>query len=508
MARPRLALSILDAIRDDKLFAHWFRSPETWIAWFAFLAALFGLPMTPEQLVIYRECTGRTEPPEAVATEAWLDCGRRAGKSFILALVAVFLACFCDYRPYLAPGERGVVLVIATDRRQARVILRYVRALLTRVPMLKRMIERETAESFDLSNQISIEVATASFRTVRGYTIAAALCDEIAFWPTDDSAQPDYEILDAIRPGMSTIPTAMLLCASSPHARRGALFDAHRRHFGKTGDPVLMWKAPTRTMNSTVPQSIIDAAMERDASSAAAEWLAEFRSDLEDYVSRETVLACVDSGVKERSPNPQHKYFSFTDPSGGSVDSMTGGVAHVEGEKIIIDAIREITAPFNPDDATDHLARLFKSYGLKTTSGDRYSAMWCSTAFAKRGIEYLPSEMNKSALYLELLPRLNAKTIRLLDHPRATNQICALERRTTRGGRESIDHPPQGKDDVANCIAGLTAIAAAPSRGEFSVGQIDVSGRISWGPDAGPETYRDADGALRIRFPRSRSKVA
>ena len=109
-------------------------------------------------------------------------------RPLILALIAVYLACFFDYRRYLAPGERGTVLVIATNRQQARVIFRYVRALLTGVPMLAQMIEREVSESFDLTNSTTIEVGTTSFKTVRGYTIVAALCDEIAFWPTDDSA--------------------------------------------------------------------------------------------------------------------------------------------------------------------------------------------------------------------------------------------------------------------------------------------------------------------------------
>src|SRR4051812_23215728 len=252
--------TVLDAIDDEQLFARWFRDRATWGAWHAFLAALFALPMTPDQLAIYQQCTGRTAPPQAPAREAWLCIGRRGGKSFVLALVAVFLACFHDYRCYLSPGgERGTVLIIAVDRRQARVIFRYVRALLTGVPMLQRMIERETAEAFDLTNGVSIEVGAASFKSVRGYAIVAALVDEVAFLPTDDSAQPDYELLDALRPGTATIPTAMLLCASSPYAKRGALYDAHQRHYGKDGDPVLMWQAPTRTMNPTVPQSIIDA---------------------------------------------------------------------------------------------------------------------------------------------------------------------------------------------------------------------------------------------------------
>jgi hypothetical protein len=65
------------------------------------------------------------------------------------------------------------------------------------------------------------------------------------------------------------------------------------------------------------------------------------------------------------------------------------------------------------------------------------------------------AEQNKSQLYVELLPRINARTIRLLDHPGAINQICMLERRTVRGGRDSIDHPPNTHDDLANAIAGL-----------------------------------------------------
>ena len=295
-------VTLIDAMADPNLFAPWFRDPASWSAWRAFLSALFALPMPDEQLAIYNRCTGRAEPPTAPAAEGWLVCGRRAGKSFILALIAVFLATFYDYRRYLAPGERGTVIVIATNTRQARVIFRYVRALLTGVPMLKRMIERETADTFDLTDGVTIEVGTTSFKTVRGYTIVAALCDELAFWPTDDSAEPDYEVLNALRPGMVTIPNAMLLCASSPYARRGALWDAHRRHFGKDDDPILVWHADTRTMNPTVPQRVIDEATERDPAWAAAEYGAQFRSDVQSFVSREAVEACVSLGVRERAP--------------------------------------------------------------------------------------------------------------------------------------------------------------------------------------------------------------
>lgn len=140
MRPPR---TILDATDDPLLFASWFKDRATWVPWFTFLKALFALPLRRTDLPLYRECTGREAAPTQPATEAWLICGRRAGKSFMLALVAVFLACVQDYSRYLSRGERGTILLVAVDRRQARTVLRYIRGLLTGVPMLARMIERD-----------------------------------------------------------------------------------------------------------------------------------------------------------------------------------------------------------------------------------------------------------------------------------------------------------------------------------------------------------------------------
>lgn len=108
-------MNVIQAIDDANVFASAFKNRDTWAAWIAFLCALFGLPMTPEQLAIYRECTGRSDQPTEAAKEAWLVCGRRSGKSFTLALVAVFLAAFKDWRPYLGPGEVGTITVIAAE---------------------------------------------------------------------------------------------------------------------------------------------------------------------------------------------------------------------------------------------------------------------------------------------------------------------------------------------------------------------------------------------------------
>jgi hypothetical protein len=153
------ALDIIAALNDPLIFGPFFRG-QTWSAWRSFLAALFALPMTDDQMAVYRQHTGRSAPPTVPSSEAWLVCGRRGGKSFALATVAVFLACFRDWRPYLGPGERGTIMIIARDRRQARVIRRFIAGLLHSVPMLKSVIEEERTESIELKRSVSIEIHT------------------------------------------------------------------------------------------------------------------------------------------------------------------------------------------------------------------------------------------------------------------------------------------------------------------------------------------------------------
>lgn len=470
--------SILDAINSAAIWAGWFRRPASWAPWRTFLAALFALPMGEADLALFRECTGRTAPPTTGFLETWLVCGRRAGKSFILALIACFLAVFRDWRPYLSPGEVGTVKIIATDRKQARVIHRYCRALLTKVPAFASLIAQDTDDEIALTNGVVIEVQTASFRSARGYTCIAALCDEIAFWRSDETAaNPDAEILRALRPAMATIPNAMLLCASSPYAKRGELYNAHRRYFGQDDAPVLVWQAPTRLMNPTVPQSVIDEATERDPASAAAEYGAEFRSDIETFLDRDLVEAAIDRGVTVRRPIDGVRYVLFIDPSGGRGDSFTAAIGHRDGNSLLIDAAYEKRAPFVSDGAVDEVAALARSYGVSVGFGDAYGADLVVSAFRRRGITYRPlqihgdaAKLNRTQIYLNALALFTSGRARLLDSPRLIHQLTALERRTARSGHDTIDHPRSGADDLANAVCGcLVALAAKASAASLAL---------------------------------------
>ncbi|MFT3792088.1 MAG: terminase family protein [Rudaea sp.] len=466
------SVSILDAIADPKLFGPWFARGD-WTAWRAFLAALFGLPMDADMLAIYQRHTGRTSAPTSAFGEAWLVCGRRAGKSFVMALCAVWLACFRTYRQHLQPGEVATIAVLAADRKQARTIMRYVTGMVQGIPMVKRIVKSETAEGFEFTNGTVIEVTTASSRATRGYTFGAVLADEIAFWPTgDDAADPDSEILNAIRPGMATIPGAMLICASSPYARKGTLWDAHDKYHGKDGAPVLVWQSATRDMNPSVPQRVIDDATERDPQSAAAEYGALFRTDVEQFVRREVIKDCTDTGIHEREPQASIRYFGFVDPSGGSADSFTMAIAHRRDDRIILDMVREVKPPFSPEAVVDEFAHDLKRYGIRVVYGDRYAGEWPREQFAKRDIVYTVADMVRSDLYLNLLPLLNSGKARLLDNPRLAQQLIGLERRTARAGKDSIDHRRGSHDDLANAVAGVLCKASRRDPSQFLDGNV------------------------------------
>ena len=453
-------VNLCQALDDPALLGHALGG-DTWKGWRAILLAAMGEPLTADELATFTQFTGRESAPDKRVDDLWCCVGRRGGKSRAMAVLACYLAGLCDYSNKLDPGERGVVLLLAPDMKQAKVLLDYAEGTLESTPVLKQLLSARTAETLTLTTGITLEVRSASFRRIRGVTCVAVLADECAFWLSDESANPDAEILNAARPALATTQ-GPLIAISSPYARRGALWDTYRRHYGPEGDPtILVAQGTSRDFNPDLPQSIVDKAMERDPAAAAAEYLAQFRTDVEGFITREALEACVSLGVHERAPERVHGYVAFVDPSGGSSDSMTLAIAHTEGKTQILDAIRERKPPFSPEAVVDEFASLIRTYRCSTVYSDRYGGEWPREQFQKGGIFYEPADKSKSEIYVDLLPLINSGACDLLDNDRLLMQLTSLERRTSRGGRDSIDHAPGAHDDIANAVAGALVTAFA-----------------------------------------------
>jgi hypothetical protein len=438
-------------------------SQPSWLAWRSLLLAAMGEALLPEELEHFRKLTKRQEPPSQRVKQLWCVIGRRGGKSRAIAALAVYLAALCEH-PVLARGERAIVLCIAPDREQSKVVLEYAAGLFEQ-PLLQPLIARRTAEELELTNGITLSVRTANYRRLRGFTAIAAIVDEIAFLHSEDSVNPDYEILNAIKPMLATT-SGPLICISSPHARRGSLWEAFNKNFGADGDPaILVAQGETTALNlerdaNGVPkvQKHIDRLYAEDPSRAKAEYGAEFRSDLEQFVSREILAACTDADL-ERPYNRNYQYCAFVDPSGGSSDSFTLGIAHIEDGIAVLDVLRDVMPPFTPTKVVADFCKLIKDYKIRSVIGDRYGGLWVTEQFDLLGITFEPSELTKSELYGGLIPMLNSRQVALLTNDRLTRQFLSLERRVSATGKELIDHPRNAHDDLANAAAGALVSA-------------------------------------------------
>jgi hypothetical protein len=463
--KPRISLR--QSLQDPNLLGGALTG-ESWAAWRTLLVASMGESLTEDERATFRALTGRDREPLQRVDEFAAVIGRRGGKSRAMATLATYIAGLCDHCDALVPGERGVLLCVALDQRVAKIILDYAEACFERSPILKQLIAGRTADALELTNGITLEVRPASFRKLRGPTYVAVIADELAFWYVDAAyANPDVEILNAVEPGLATTGGPLIL-ASSPHARRGVLWDVFRRHYGAGGDPrILVAHAPSRTLNPSLPQRVVDRALEKDRTRATAEYLAEFRTDVEGFVALEVVESCV-GDHREMLPAAGVTYRAFVDPSGGSEDAMTLAIAHKTtrpDERVIVDAVREVRPPFSPSAVVDDFAVLLQRYRISKVVGDHYGGEFVRESFRKHGISYELAKQSKSDLYRDLLPLLNSGRITLPRHDRLVSQIVGLERRVSRAGRDSIDHAPGDHDDIANAVGGV--IGAISGVGPF-----------------------------------------
>jgi hypothetical protein len=467
-------MNIVEAINNSKLFKPLFRDLETWKTWTnVVLKAAYGLPLSRSELKVYQTITGRKKAPKRPVKTLVIVAGRRSGKSFIISVKAVYQGLFFNYRPFLSPGERGVIQIIAADRQQSRTIFNYCSGILHSNPAFEACIVNETKERIELNTQVDIEIQTASFRTIRGKTVVSALCDEIAYWMADGSS-PDTEIINAIKPGMLTIPHACLDMLSSPYARRGVLWEYYQEYWANDeAEDTLVIKAPSLLLNPTLDEKHIEGEIAK-GSAARAEWLAEWREDIEDFLSLEQIQAVV--AHRGTLPAEPHLFYhAFTDPSGGRSDAFTLAIGHRQEDRHIVDLVRAWEPPFDPSVVVEGIAEVCKAYRVSQLTGDKYGGEWVTSAFQKVGLTYQTSPLTKSDLYLNLEPTINTRKIELPNDEKLITELRSLERRRGRSGRDVINHPPMksARDDRANSVAGVAWLLARKTEAPLLVGWLD-----------------------------------
>jgi hypothetical protein len=328
-------------------------------------------------------------------------------------------------------------------------------------PIPRAEVTDDLAESIELRHGTRIEVLTSSYRSVRGRTVAAAILDECSFLRSEDSAVPDIELYRAILPSLLTL-RGSLIAISSPHMRRGLMYDLYGRYFAKDAARGIYLQSDSRTLNPCLDAEAIERATAADPEAGRSEYGGEFRSDLSAYLSSEDIDCAIVAGRRTLAPQlHQFRYHAFCDPSGGRSDSMTLGISHFEGTRVVLDKLVAVAPPFDPEATVVRFAKILASYGLNRVTGDAYGGEWIASSFARHNVFYQPSELTASEIYCETLPLFTQGLVELLDVQSLRVELSLLERKPHPGGRgDSVDHPRSGHDDQAIAACGSLFMAS------------------------------------------------
>jgi hypothetical protein len=116
---PRISLR--QALADPALLGGVLEG-ESWKPWRTLLIGAMGEDLTQDERPVFKKFTGRDREPGRRVEEFVGIKGRRAGGSYAGGKVVIpYLAGLCEH-PSLVRGERGVLLCVAADQRQADVI--------------------------------------------------------------------------------------------------------------------------------------------------------------------------------------------------------------------------------------------------------------------------------------------------------------------------------------------------------------------------------------------------
>ena len=440
------------------------------------LKAIYGLALDGDaELDLYRRCTGRETYTPQNYGEVTIVAGARSGKDSRIAVpIALYEAIYGGHR--IAKGEVGVIPLFAQDEQATAVAYQYAKQYIVQTPRLERFLDDDPAKRLVLrsAEDMPMQLVCMPCRgaKIRGFSVPAAVLDEVAFFRTDAGRPLDRQVQEAVRRGMINFrrtgrPRLIKISTPALGGRVGVMWQDYERYWGAEQGDVLVWHAPTTLMNPAVTEAELAEDRRKAPLVARREYDAEFIAAAEGaFLDLDRIeAAAVERGAL--APDARWRYVAFIDPSGGGADEFALAIGHTEdGHRVRIDAVAgEVRAPGAKLELTGVVARyaeLIKHYRCGTVKGDKYAGDWVTQEFRKCGVSYEPAAKAKSQCYREAKPFFNEDRVDMPNDPVLVGQLGGLEERVKPGGRvPTVDHPPGGHDDRANAVCGVIAELAA-----------------------------------------------
>jgi hypothetical protein len=318
-------------------------------------------------------------------------------------------------------------------------------------------VASKRSDGIELTNGISIVCYPCSYIAVRGVSIVCCICDELAFWRHEvTAANPEEEVLSALRPAMATFSTAKMIKISTPYRKEGVLW----REFQQRAElDHLVWQLPSPEMNPTLQPSVLEQERRLDEENFRREFLAEFTDQIAAWVVPDVLDPCIVRGRTQLPRVEDASYVVAVDPALKHNDFALA-VLHKTADGLVVDRVARWAgtkkAPLGYEWVCGEIARIADEYGTREVWGDQYCAAVIRQYFDKLGIryhEYTFGAHTRSDLFGNLRHLLVQRKIELLDEPVLLRELRALEERSTPNGNIDIRPSHSQKDDVAVAVA-------------------------------------------------------
>ena len=350
-------------------------------------------------------------------------------------------------------------MLLAPTIAQARIALRSIRNYLRGSKVLSERVVRTTRDEIILDNGIIIGCYASTYDGVRGRIIVAAICDEMAFWPHEETAaNPEEEVIAALRPGMITVKNPKLVKISTPYAKQGLLWTEFQRR-AELDFPV--WQLPSHEMNPKISLSDLEREQRRgEEKYHLREYLAEFVDSVSGWITPEILDPSIARGRRELPPVRDGFYVAALDPASRHND-FAFAILHRSPEgMIIVDRVARWTgtkrAPLVFRTVLSEIKSVLEDYGLNSAVGDQYWSDVIRQDLLELGVSYeicTFGPQTRARIFTNLKHLLVQGKIELLEDPELLRQLRNLrEERTDRG---QIDVRPSGgmNDDLAVAVA-------------------------------------------------------
>lgn len=283
---------------------------------------------------------------------------------------------------------------------------------------------------------------------LRGAGNICVILDEVAHF-TDKGQSGAEEVYNAVVPSTSAYspkdpanPTkpigeveGRVILISSPLGKQGLFFNLFQ--IGMQGGPaaanILAVQAPTWEVNPTVPASEFEKHYLKNPAVFFTEYGGEFTDRTRGWIEKsEDLLACVDPKLKKATSAIARKSHYMGIDLGLVGDGTAIAIGHLEGDKIVLDAVEQIKAGegkykdkerLDFDEVADWILSYSKKFYISEAIFDQWAGIPLQQALEKRGLKQMVSvNMTKqltSQMYQNFKDMMWDERLKLYDRPNA-----------------------------------------------------------------------------------------